>query len=650
MGRPLTPDTLTYDFTHATDPQISPDGSRIASVLSTTDRTTKKTSSHIWLMDRDGGNARALTTAGKANTTPRWSPDGNAIAFDSDRSGGYGIFVLSLDGGDAREISRHSVAIGGLTWSPDGDTLAYTAVVDPANPDEAARPEGAPEPIRVTRRLDYKEDSDSRGFIGDARSQLWVVDLCGGNRRCLTSEPFDHTHPRWSPDGKSIAVTLPNRNYVCSQLAVIDVATGARTVVGPELGVVETFAWSPSGDRIIFAGEPERTFQNDFFVYTVASGELRRLTDDLHCLPMWNWSLYGAPSRPVWLDEQRVLFHAIHAAKNGLYVIDTENGAVELLHEVEAQTTGLSVDRAGRHAVQAYTSLERVGDVAVFDMDTRQQRIVTDHNVALLAEAPSAEWEQFTVKRGEVSIDAWLLKPPGFDPAKRYPLVIDIHGGPNWWYGYDFSHVQQVLASAGFLVVYADPRGSTTYGRAFTQMVTQDWGNEDYQDLMAVVDAALEHPYADPERTGIYGYSYGGFMTSWTIGHTDRFKAAVCGAPAFDLESFYGTSDIGHYWGAMQFGGKPHEARDWYEAHSPSTFAHQTTIPTLILHGEADVRCPIGQGEQMFTVLAANGCEVEFVRYPNATHLFLWGGEPAYVEDYLTRTLEWFQRHLGCPV
>lgn len=649
MGRPLTPAMLAHDFTVASDPQISPDGDRIVSVVTTGDPVSKTKTAHLRLMDRDGGNARTLTVAGKANGSPRWSPDGRQLAFTSDRAGDFAIFVMPLDGGDARAISRHTVPIGGLTWSPDGRALAYTAVVDPANPSDEPRPAGAPAPVRVTRRLDYKEDSDSRGYIGDARGQLWVVDAVDGTRRCLTREPFDHTHPQWSPDGKTIAVTLPNRNYVCSQLALIDVATGARIVVGGKLGVVETFAWSPDGGRILFAGEPERTFQNDFFVYTVATGEIRRLTDDLQCLPEWNWSLYAAPSRPVWLDGGRVLFHAVRAAKNGLYTIDVETGEVTLLRELEAQTFGLSTDRAGRYAVQSFTSLDRVGDIVVHDLQSCDVQLVTDHNGALLAEAPPAGWETFTVERGGLSIDAWLLKPPGFDPARQYPLIIDIHGGPNWWYGYDFSHVQQALAAAGFLVVYADPRGSTTYGRAFTQMVTQDWGNEDYQDLMAVVDEVLERPYADPERTGIYGYSYGGFMTSWAIGHTDRFKAAVCGAPAFDLESFYGTSDIGHYWGTMQFGGKPHEAREWYDSHSPSKFAHRTTTPTLILHGEGDVRCPVGQGEQMFTILADNGCEVEFVRYPNATHLFLWGGEPAYVEDYITRTVAWFQRYMGDP-
>jgi dipeptidyl aminopeptidase/acylaminoacyl peptidase len=209
--------------------------------------------------------------------------------------------------------------------------------------------------------------------------------------------------------------------------------------------------------------------------------------------------------------------------------------------------------------------------------------------------------------------------------------------------------MQQMLASHGFVVVFSNPRGSGTYGREFAQMVRCDWGGEDYLDLMAVIDTALEQPYTDRERTGIWGYSYGGFMTAWTIGHTQRFKAAVCGAPCFDLESMYGTSDISHAWGAYEWGGKPHEASEAFAAHSPSTFAHRATTPTLIVQGEADNRCPIGQGEQMFVALKQAGCEVEFARYPGGSHAMLRVGPPSHRADFLGRLLGWFSDHLQCP-
>jgi dipeptidyl aminopeptidase/acylaminoacyl peptidase len=248
--------------------------------------------------------------------------------------------------------------------------------------------------------------------------------------------------------------------------------------------------------------------------------------------------------------------------------------------------------------------------------------VITRINDGLLRQSPPATWEKLDVQRGEYAIDAWLLKPPGFDRNKRYPLILDVHGGPNGYYGYGFNPVQQCLATHEFLVVFANPRGSSSYGRHFTQQVLRDWGGEDYLDLMAVVDRVVERPYVDADRTGIWGYSYGGYKTAWTIGQTQRFAAAVCGAPCFDLESLYGTSDIGHSFGAKQWSGPPHEEKEWYAITLRRTL-HTGADADPIIHGEADERCPIGQGEQMFVALKKAGCEVEFVRYPGGSHPFL---------------------------
>jgi dipeptidyl aminopeptidase/acylaminoacyl peptidase len=330
-------------------------------------------------------------------------------------------------------------------------------------------------------------------------------------------------------------------------------------------------------------------------------------------------------------------------------MLDTTSGAVERIERWNATNQGLNTDAGKRYVAQAHMSFERIGEISVYDRQTGQTRIITSYSEPVLAEAPAASWERFEVRRGDFTIEAWLLKPPGFDPAKRYPVVLDVHGGPHGAYGYLFNANQQCLATNGFLVVISNPRGSGTYGRHFTQQVVRDWGGEDYLDLMAVLDHVLERPYADSERTGIYGYSYGGYMTAWTISQTQRFKAAVCGAPVFDMESMFGTSDIGYGFNNDEAGGDPHEQREWYERHSPSTYAHQTRTPTLIVHGEADDRCPIGQGEQMFVALSRAGCEVEFVRYPGGSHLFLRGGPGEHRADYYTRVLAWFKSHLGEP-
>ncbi len=352
----------------------------------------------------------------------------------------------------------------------------------------------------------------------------------------------------------------------------------------------------------------------------------------------------------MWLDDRTALVHAFRGGASGLYTVDTETAKVEQLQSWKALNSYLSSDDAHRYFAQAHNSLDSTGQVIIFDREQGTSKVVVSPNDQVLTEHPPAAWERFDVERGGFTIEAWLLKPSGFDETMRYPVVLDVHGGPNSYYGYSFSPIQQALAGAGFLVVYSNPRGSGSYGRHFTQQVRKDWGGEDFKDLMAVLDKTLERPYADPDRTGIYGYSYGGFMTSWTIGHTDRFKAAVCGAPVVDLVSFYGTSDIGHRFGPLQVGGGPREMREYYYEHSPLTHLHNATTPTLIVHGEADERCPIGQGEQMFIALLDAGCDVEFVRYPEGYHGMLRTGYPAHRLDFLTRMIAWFTDHLMANV
>ena len=238
------------------------------------------------------------------------------------------------------------------------------------------------------------------------------------------------------------------------------------------------------------------------------------------------------------------------------------------------------------------------------------------------------------------------LVAASFRPDSALSPVLDIHGGPNSAFYDAFNLPQQVLATAGFVVLAVNPRGSTTYGNAFTMAVLGDWGGEDYQDLMAAVDAVASRPYVDDTRLGVHGYSYGGYMSSWIIGHTSRFKAAVVGAPCIDLPSMYGTSDIGVSFGEVQWRGTRWEAMAQAVERSPLTYAPAVETPVLLLHGEADLRCPIEQGEQYFVALKRHGKEVEFVRFPDCSHLFLRVGHPKMREEYLRRMLAWFQRYL----
>ena len=645
MSETLTPDQIVYSLESVADPQLSPDGTSLLFTRGKAERGKKLTRAQVWRSDRDGGNARQVTQTGDRNSGARWSPDGRTIAFVSDRVKKSGLFLLR-EGGEAQELTRHNGSISELAWSPDGRSIAYTALFDPENPEEAdLGPEDAP-PVRVTARIDYKQDS--RGYLDDVRPHTWVVDVESGQRRRLTSIPFDHNFPSWSPDSSKIALKISNHNGMQSQLGILDVESGELTFVGPEDGVAGVWAWSPSGDHILFAGDLSLTWQLDLFLYEVDSGAIRRLTDDLACLPDAGFPTVAPPSQPVWLDDTTALFHAVRAGKSGLYRVDAESGVVELVTDWAAFAGAPSFDASHRYVAQAQSSLETPAAIVVHDLQTGESATVTSVNQDL---PRAANFTTFQVERGGETIDAWLLLPDDSDdePGSKRPLVLDIHGGPNGHYGYTFNAIQQAIAGAGFAVLYCNPRGSTSYGRAFTQAVTQDWGGEDYLDLMAVVDAAVANPdyRIDGDRLGVYGYSYGGFMTSWIIGHTDRFKAAVIGAPVVNLVSFYGTSDIGHLFGPKQIGGNPWTNFDEYVRKSPLTYLHNATTPALIIHGEADDRCPISQGEECFVALQQNGHEVEFVRYPGGAHTLLRVGYPAHREDILNRLVGWFNQYLG---
>ena len=322
-------------------------------------------------------------------------------------------------------------------------------------------------------------------------------------------------------------------------------------------------------------------------------------------------------------------------------------GETERITSGGAQYAEITVDASAGQAVVTAASPDSAGDLQLVDLASGQSKTLTNDNVAYFNDHPIATLRKSSLTRVGMEIESRLLLPPGFDESKRYPMVVNIHGGPHGSFYDAFNPVEQVLATAGYLVLSVNPRGSSTYGPDFLKAVLRDWGGEDYRDIMASVEEVCAQPYVDTDRLGVYGYSYGGFMSSWAIGHDTRFGAAVVGAPCIDLLGMYGTSDIGVSFGERQWGGLRKDNIEAYLEHSPLTYADRVETPVLLLHGESDHRCPIEQSEQYFVTLRRLGKEVELVRFPNSSHGFLRVGHPKLREEYISRTLAWFNKHLG---
>lgn len=632
----LNPETLLTRMQSASQAAISPDGNEVVYVVTKVDAGSMSSVSHLWLLDLTVGSTRQLTRLGSNNKAPAWSPDGSRIAFISNRPGDdrFALCVIDRDGGEAREVETFASTPVFVTWHPEGSALA---VVVPVGKVDASAP-------RVITRIDYKQDN--RGLINNERNQVVVVWPERGETRTITDESFDHASPQWSPDGRRLAVSQSRLNGMASQLLVLDDEGNELKRIGVEEGTIGTWAWSPDGGTILFDGTEIPSPQTDYYRYDVASGEIVKITDDAAFSSVSGFPTISGPDQPVWRDDRTVLIHGLRSGASGLWALDVQTGDYKRLMSWNATHGGFSVDATGQRIVQTVSSLETNGELVLIDTVAEETTRLTHLNHALFESLPLAQHEKITIDRDDWEIDAWVLKPADFDENGSYPVILDVHGGPHGNYGFSFNAGAQLMAAAGFVVIASNPRGSGTYGRVFGEAVRGDWGGEDWKDLQAVLDTVLENPWADADRTGIYGYSYGGFMTSWAIGQTDRFKAAVCGAPVFNLKSFYGTSDIGHVWAPTQWGGEPGEIEEFLVERSPSTLIHRATTPTLIVHGEDDHRCPIGQGEEMFVALKKAGCEVEFVRYPGGSHLMLRGAPLSHRIDFYERVIAWFERHL----
>ena len=643
----MTPEDV-YELTAVSDPRISPDGTTTAFVLTTIDADESKYRSAIWMVPTDGSaKPRRFTFGDHRDACPRWSPDGTRLAFWSNRDTEKAaqVYVIDAGGGEARKLTDLKETADEIAWSPDGTRIAFTSRVrDDAYDEEEDRKRA---PRRITT-LKYR--LEAVGWIFDRPKHIFVVDADGsGEPHQLTHGPWQDSGPAWSPDGKTIAFTSArHKNWdidVVNDIYTVDAQRGTKPKkLTKTSDGCSNVSWSPDGKRIAYLCAPGRigTKHTQVGVLDIATKTTTLLTGSLdrNCAP------FMATREPVWTDNDYVLFATEDRGNNIAYRVHTGGK-----RKPEPFLTGnvrlAGYDRAGGEGVHVQTTPTELPELHYGD------KRITTFGKAFTKGRTLSKPQRFTAKSADGSeVEAWIMKPATFEKGKKYPVLLNIHGGPFTQYGNTFFDEFQIYAGAGYVVVYSNPRGSSGYSEAWGAAINgptiggSGWGTVDYEDLMAVIDTALDRfDYCDAKRVGVMGGSYGGYMTSWIVSHTDRFKAAISERAVNAWHSMHGSSDFGWPF-AAQFGTTVYEDPEGWAKFSPITYATDITTPLLILHSENDLRCPIEQAEQLFTILRLLERDVEFVRFPAESHELTRSGSPVHRVQRFEILLDWFDRKL----
>ena len=688
-----TPHKLTIDdlwsFKFLGNLALAPDGRRVAFVIQSKDKAKNELSSAILQLrlDQHGhaiGEPTRLTSGSKNDTSPLWSPDGRRLLFLSNREGEKNqLWLIDADGGEARKLTSMLHGVSEAAWSPDGRWIAFTASVAPTDDDEtvmgrktldeAAKKkydEGERIHLRSVTTIRYR--LDGRGLF-DKFTQLFVMPAPEADGPCdpaairrLTFDNLDHVQPAWTPDSTEIGIVC-NRNdnrsssFVSDLWVINPTTTEARCLTEGTLEIV-CYSWSPDGrsaavvaskDQIVHGRSLER-----LHLVTrhgnVGDRTLVLSPDfDHEVCPAVGGSYFGLPGpyRPQWSrDGQQIYFLATKRSCVHVYRIDVVWRTITQLTNDQSVTAFLALlpDEQGLLLVQERQDHPwELYRLPLNEAGAGEPERLTHLNDTSMEECLWGKSEHISYQgmNGD-EIDGWIIRPVGAREGVRYPLMVRIHGGPHSAYGLGIDPVSHYFATHGYAIFYCNPHGSTGCGEAFTRQVLGDWGGWDYQDIMRGVDECIARGIADPDRMAVTGYSYGGYMSMFIIGQTNRFKAALPMAGVSNLSSFVGTSDIG-FWQVSEAKGYPWDAdrAEYYRQRSPVTHAARVTTPTLFLHPENDLRCPIEQSEQFYMALKMMGkVPVEFVRAPNAWHIGTI--TPAQRLAYWDLVLEWFGKHI----
>ncbi len=643
-----------FEIEIAADPQLSPDGEQVAYLRRSMDIMTDRALSNLWAVNADGSNHRPLLSGTQGYSSPRWSPKGDRLAYvtEAGERGGE-LYVRWMDSGQTALLSNLKQGPGSISWSPDGRQIAFTMLVesDAAKlADPPPKPEGAEwaPAVKVIDDLPFRVDG--AGYLEPGYTHIFVIPAEGGTPRQLTSGDYDHDSSlSWSPDGTRIVfsanrVDNPIEQPSESELWTVDVASGEMKKLTDRVGPDQSPKWSPDGKFIAYRGYDDKKMgyhNSSVYLFDVGTGTSRNVSGDFdRSIDDVKWARNSKQLYIQYDDRGRSVIASL-APDGRIQALTDDTGGVDIGRPYTSG--GFSVADGGSIAYSAGRS-DRPADVGYVSRSGKAQRL-TQLNEDLFSQRDLGAVEEITwpATVGNYEIQGWLVKPAGFDAAKKYPFILEIHGGPFAAYGPQFSAEGQLYAAAGYVLLFANPRGSTSYGSTFANEIHHNYPSQDYDDLMAGVDAVITKGYIDPEQLFVTGGSGGGVLTAWIIGKTDRFRAAVVAKPVINWGSFVLTADFSAFFTQYWFAAMPWEDPEAYWKRSPLSLVGNVKTPTMLFTGEEDFRTPIAESEQYYQALKLRGIDAALVRMPEASHDST--ARPSQLIAKVDNILGWFARY-----